>query len=220
MATPAPTNRHSRRREQTRSRIIAAAESLMREQGVDAVTIQDITERADVGHGSFYVHFESKNDVLVPIAQDHARRFSLQVDKLTGGYADPAAAFATNVRHLFRAISGDPLWSYFVFRSGLPNEKLREGIGDVGRRDLEKGRASGRFLIPDVDTVVSFLLGSLVGVLNDVSRGLLDEHAFELAAELVLRVVGIPIEEAAEICSGPLPRLKLVGGTPTSPKVA
>jgi AcrR family transcriptional regulator len=208
MPKRAPTNRHTRRREETRDRIVAAAENLMREQGVDAITVQDITERADVGHGSFYIHFESKNDVLVPIARDHALRFSLQLDDLTGKYEDPAAAFATNVRHLFRAIAGDPLWSYFIFRSGLPNEKLREGIGDAGRRDLERGYTSGRFLFPHVDTVVSFLLGALVGVLDDVSRGILDERAFDTAAELVLRVVGVSIDEAAEICGRPLPPME------------
>ena len=56
--TTAP-DRHARRREATRSKLIEAAESLFARQGVDNTRIQEITEEADVGFGSFYNHFES-----------------------------------------------------------------------------------------------------------------------------------------------------------------
>ena len=200
-------NRNSRRKTETRTRIIVAAEALMRERGVDLVTIQDITERADVGHGSFYVHFESKSDVLTPIAREHARILNERLTRLTGNEPDPAVAFAINVRHLIREIASDELWSHFVFRSGLPNEKLREGIGDPGRRDLEAGLASGRFSFEDVETVTSFLLGALVGVLDDVANGLIPSSAFDRAAELVLRVVGLDRTEAAALAHRELPPL-------------
>jgi AcrR family transcriptional regulator len=200
-------NRNVRRKKETRNRIIRAAEALMRERGVEPVTIQDITERADVGHGSFYVHFESKSDVLTPIAQEHARTFNERLTRLTGNEPDPALAFAINVRHLIREIANDELWSYFVFRSGLPNEKLREGIGDSGRRDLEVGLASGRFSFEDIQTVTSFLLGALVGVLDDVANELIPSSAFDQAAELVLRVVGLDRTEARALAHRELPPL-------------
>ena len=36
---------------------------------IDDIQIKHITEAADVGHGTFYLHFKSKYDVLVPIVQ-------------------------------------------------------------------------------------------------------------------------------------------------------
>jgi len=200
-------SRHQRNREATFKSIVVAAETLMRERGVEAITIHDITEKADVGHGSFYVHFDSKNDVLVPIARRHASELNERITLLTQNIPDPAQAFAVSVRHMMRAIANDPLWSFFIFRSGLPNEKLREGVAEGGREDLVRGINSGAFLIKDLDTVMSFLLGALAGVLDDVHQGILGEEAFDAAAELTLRVVGIAPDTAAKLSRMPLPAL-------------
>ena len=43
-----------RRKRETRSRLMRAAMQLMAERGVDGVAINEITEAADVGFGSFY----------------------------------------------------------------------------------------------------------------------------------------------------------------------
>ena len=64
-----PAGRVARRRAQARQRILDAAEKLMAERGVDGVTIDEIANAADIARRSFYHHFESKYDVLVPIAR-------------------------------------------------------------------------------------------------------------------------------------------------------
>jgi len=61
--TPA-SDRFQRRRERTRRALRDAAATLVIEKGYDAVTIQDITERADVGMGTFYLHFQHKEEVI------------------------------------------------------------------------------------------------------------------------------------------------------------
>ncbi len=57
-------NRAQRRANKTRSRLMAAALALFGRQGVSATTVEDITEEADVGKGTFYRHFASKDAVL------------------------------------------------------------------------------------------------------------------------------------------------------------
>jgi AcrR family transcriptional regulator len=59
-----PPSRHERRRQQTRSALIQATLQLVLEIGYDAVSIQDITERADLGRGTFYLHFKDKEEVV------------------------------------------------------------------------------------------------------------------------------------------------------------
>ncbi|MGZ5311085.1 MAG: helix-turn-helix domain-containing protein, partial [Solirubrobacterales bacterium] len=59
--TTQTAGRQQRRRERTRGRLLEAARDLFAEQGVEATTIAAIAERADVGFGSFYNHFESKD---------------------------------------------------------------------------------------------------------------------------------------------------------------
>lgn len=48
-------------------RILAAATALFRDQGYDAVRIEDIADHADVSVGTFYNYFQTKGDVLVAI---------------------------------------------------------------------------------------------------------------------------------------------------------
>lgn len=59
-----PQNRHERRRLQTRNLLIQTALQLVLEKGYDAFSIQDITDRADLGRGTFYIHFKNKEDVF------------------------------------------------------------------------------------------------------------------------------------------------------------
>ncbi len=63
MNTP-PLTRQQRHRQRTRDQLIRAAVELTLEKGYDAVTVQDITDRADLGRGTFYIHFKEKEDVL------------------------------------------------------------------------------------------------------------------------------------------------------------
>ncbi|HEY69183.1 MAG TPA: TetR/AcrR family transcriptional regulator [Anaerolineae bacterium] len=63
MNTKEPT-RHERRRRRSRIRLQEAALALVLEEGYDAVTIQDITDRADLARGTFYTHFRDKEDII------------------------------------------------------------------------------------------------------------------------------------------------------------
>src|SRR5689334_2017811 len=69
--TAEPTlGRRERRKVQTRARLLAAAQALIAEGGVDAVSIGDVTERADVGFGTFYTYFESKDALIEAVVAD------------------------------------------------------------------------------------------------------------------------------------------------------
>jgi len=57
-------SRHERRRMQTRKLLIQSTLQLVLEKGYDAISIQDITDRADLGRGTFYIHFKDKEDVI------------------------------------------------------------------------------------------------------------------------------------------------------------
>jgi len=71
---PRAISRTQRRASRTRKRLLDAALALFNEKGLDATAIEDITERADVGKGTFYRHFGNKEAVvmaLIDLAVDH-----------------------------------------------------------------------------------------------------------------------------------------------------
>jgi AcrR family transcriptional regulator len=70
MNTHSPATRHERRRLRTRELLIQTTLQLVLEKGYEAISIQDITDRADLGRGTFYIHFKEKEEVVWTAFQD------------------------------------------------------------------------------------------------------------------------------------------------------
>jgi AcrR family transcriptional regulator len=62
--------RHQRRFSKTRSKLTESARGLFAEKGLDLVTVDDITERADVGRGTFYYHFNDTGDLISDLMKE------------------------------------------------------------------------------------------------------------------------------------------------------
>lgn len=62
-------NRHQRRKIRTRKQLEQATKDLVIEKGFDDVTIQDIVDRADLGRGTFYLHFQDKEEAVWSLIQ-------------------------------------------------------------------------------------------------------------------------------------------------------
>src|ERR1017187_10047752 len=61
---PPDAGRRQRRAAETRLRLFRCALQLIAERGFPNVTVEDITEAADVGKGTFFNYFETKDHVL------------------------------------------------------------------------------------------------------------------------------------------------------------
>jgi AcrR family transcriptional regulator len=57
-------SRSERKRARTRAELLAAARKVFAQRGYHDTSIADITERADVGVGTFYLHFRDKDDMF------------------------------------------------------------------------------------------------------------------------------------------------------------
>ncbi|MFP3590175.1 TetR/AcrR family transcriptional regulator, partial [Paraburkholderia sp. SIMBA_055] len=78
------------------------------QKGMDGVTINEITEAADVGFGSFYNHFESKEAIYAILVDNVFEDFADMLDRLAGGLSDPAEVIAVSVRHTVMRARRDP----------------------------------------------------------------------------------------------------------------
>ena len=63
-AGAATGHRQKRRKAVTRQQLLDAAREVFAEKGLDGTVIDDITERADVGKGTFYYHFKGKGHLV------------------------------------------------------------------------------------------------------------------------------------------------------------
>ena len=59
-----------KRAKRTRKKLKDAALDAFSEKSVDAVTVEEITEKADVGKGTLYQHFEDKEEIVVTLVEE------------------------------------------------------------------------------------------------------------------------------------------------------
>ena len=63
-------NRSQKRASRTRKRLKEAALDVFSEKSVDAATVEEITEKADVGKGTLYQHFDDKEEIVVTLVEE------------------------------------------------------------------------------------------------------------------------------------------------------
>jgi AcrR family transcriptional regulator len=73
--SPSPSTRRERKKERTRREIYDAAMHLFARSGFGAVTITEICEQADVGRGTFFLHFATKAALLYEFNEQVAEDF-------------------------------------------------------------------------------------------------------------------------------------------------
>ncbi len=211
--TAQPTeSRVDRKRRLARERIILEAERLMRSRPVEEITVGDITDAADVGHGSFYLHFKSKNEVLIPITRNMAQRWDQTIQDALVQVEDPAVVVGYSSRYMGRAVMADPLWRWMLQRSGMPVDDIRTAFGRFAARDFRRGFDSGRFQVADLKAVNSYLVGGFVASLLASFNSQQPQRAVDHMAELILRTLGVDAKEAAQIAHQTLPPLPTPDG--------
>lgn len=206
-SSPQSANRFERRRAQTRQALIGAARAILAERGNAEVSIQVIAERADVGFGSFYNHFETKEALFDAAVADALEEYGQLLDAATGSIDDPAETFATSVRLALRLAASHPEITGILRFRGLQHVHSGTGLGPRALRDLEVGRASGRFRIEDAQVALSVVGGAVLGMVQLGATADLGEAAGEQTAEMILRMLGVPTDEARELSIRPLPDL-------------
>ena len=73
-------NKTDRRIQRTRQALRKALIELIREKGYDSISVEEITQRANLGRATFYLHYKDKEDLLIDefseLANERARTLS------------------------------------------------------------------------------------------------------------------------------------------------
>jgi AcrR family transcriptional regulator len=200
-----PPNRVDRRKERTRNALLVAARRFLADDRTN-VSIQEITDAADVGFGSLYNHFESKEALFEAAVEATLETWGLMRDQIVAGYDDPAETFAVSFRMVGRFQRQAPELSRALVNVGMSMVTHDQGLAPRARRDIAAARDAGRFDIdPDIGLVVA--AGALLGLLQWLdARPEADAAALsDEMAERLLRMFGMSQREAKRLCGRPLP---------------
>ena len=205
----ASSPRVRKRQLRTRVQLLKVAHRLMSRRGVDATTIQEITEAADVGFGTFYNYFSSKDDLATQVLDCVINNLGRRNDLVTQATrtTDPVQIIATSVRLVAREMMSNPMWHWWVKRPDLLVERLRAGLRPFGMRDMRRAIDNGAYRIVsgDMDTARSQLVWLLVGGVKDIIDGYRPAQIEPLIIESAMRVMGVTLEQAAAVSHRRLP---------------
>jgi AcrR family transcriptional regulator len=214
-----PPNGLERRKQRTRAALIKAAQRLIAEGRVN-VPVLEITQAADVGMGSFYNHFDSKEQLFEAAITDVLDAHGAMLDRLTESIDDPAETFATSFRLTGRLFRRRPQESEILLANGPALLSSDRGLAPRALRDIKAGADAGRFQVDDPELALAIAAGALLG-LGKLLRDKPDRddaRAADTVTENVLRLFGLSDEEAHEVCRRPLPEdaFTQTGGHPAS----
>ena len=200
-------SRLDRRKARTWQALIDAAVRLIAEGRGERASIAEITEEADIGFGSFYNHFDSKEQLFGTASGELLEQLGQVIDRACADISDPAELFAVSLR-----ISGRLGWTHpdiarFLTGTGLQALDASRGLAPRALRDIQAGHAAGRFTVTDAQIALSAVADGLLGLLRLRERHpeRVDETSVDQLTEACLRLLGVPASEAARLVASSLP---------------
>lgn len=222
--------RGARRKRETRARLLEAAMGLMAEKNMRSVAINEITEAADVGFGSFYNHFNSKEAIYDALVEESLTRVGDAIATATQTLTDPAEILSTAIRSILNYASAKPTWGQFLIRTALTNETLQQGMGRYLLQDLQRGLIKQRFHSNDPLMTYVIVGSAVMGAIslqlnfpnqaaphlpiNTTDNDHCDMAPTELperTASSILQILGLPSAEADQIARRELIAMNLTG---------
>jgi AcrR family transcriptional regulator len=204
-----PSDRLLRKQQQTRRQLITAASTVIAEKGVEGLRLRDVTDLADVGFGSFYRHFSSKEQLVDAVVIDLMSSIARELVAHVAEMDDPAEAASAAHRWFVRNASVDQETARLIVHLDQADVLFQEMITPYARQMLQTGIDTGRFRNFDVTTTLAYVVGATMAVTRGVLEGRLDPDAETASAEVLLAALGLDEEQAREIAHRPLAAISL-----------
>jgi AcrR family transcriptional regulator len=143
----APLGRRQRRAAETRIRLFRCALELIAERGLDNVTVEDITDAADVGKGTFFNYFPSKDHVLGVMAEIQVSKVKEAALQATDSNKPIYSVLHHLVHRLAEEPGRNPRLARALFSSFLASDSVRAILKRIildGRKTIAEVVAIGQ----------------------------------------------------------------------------
>jgi AcrR family transcriptional regulator len=202
-----PKGRVALRQARNREALVKAGHKVMSKKGIDAATMQEIAELADVGAGTVYSYFKSKDELAVAVLERAMLNLALRIEKVTDTFSDPAQVYAFGIRTVIEAATTDIRWKQLLNRSEVIANAICNSMGPFAERDLTLATTAGRFKVADAKLTFKMAAYAIVGVCLAVTQGELPDDVKDETVVRCLCMTGIGEAEALELARRPRPPL-------------
>ena len=180
-----------------RTALLDAAEAVLVEQGLVGATVDQITARAGVAKGTFYLYFRSKDEVVGALQErlwDGLVEASVAAAERLGSddwwnvidaFLDTVVAYDLEHRDWHRLIAQG--WS----SPGPEVAKREQQIVDIFAAGIQTGVDDGKFTVTDVEMTATMLYRAVEGTMHQccISDGEVDPQRLSTAFKWLVRQV-------------------------------
>jgi AcrR family transcriptional regulator len=164
-------SRRERERQQRRSEIVEAAESLFSEKGFKGTTMQEISEGVELSKGTIYLYFKSKEELYLSVCVKGVAEFGEDLEAA----ASSAGGLEDIIKAVYLAYIKHSLEKPAIFRV------LRDTFIEQVRQNLSRGT------IEEISGIIRSWLELESGLIEEgIERGVfrqdLDPYGFSLTA--------------------------------------
>jgi AcrR family transcriptional regulator len=200
-----------RKRSRTRAFILDTAITIFAEKGFASGLIAEIAQAAGLSNGAFYYHFKDKTSLLETVGGAVAATLVAAVDDAISEIElGPQRVAVATMLFARRGVS-EPSWGPLVIQALNEMGEFREQISRRIRKDVRIGIRQGFFSIKTSQPLFDLLLGIVATSMRSQidSGGKVDGVA--LAADAILRVLGLSPDAAASEVKAAAGRLQRLG---------
>jgi AcrR family transcriptional regulator len=156
-------HKQDRRSQRTYHLVSTAMMALLLEKRYDAITVQDILDRADIGRSTFYAHYFDKEDVLVSVTEQMLDVFSQRMQQAdTGHELLPGLELFRHVQQVHQ--------HFQVLLRGQSGEVLLKTVQTLLSRNIEHSLTSAfagkRSPSVPLEVVSQYLAGAFLNLLK------------------------------------------------------
>lgn len=214
-STVASQSLKERQRQEREHLILQEAEALLIEKGYHETSIDEIAARVGISKGTVYLHFQSKDDLILALFERNQRQFKQAIESHLDAGSDPRATLESLLTYLYGGIYGKQFQAMrtIFFQSPELQARLTERRGKHGAHHeawselterlsevLEAGKHCGEF---DSTMPTLVMVAMYTNLLHPMSYGRLLEEGQLEPAEIVKQIChfyfkGIAAEPATQ----------------------
>jgi AcrR family transcriptional regulator len=196
----AEAGRQGRRRARTRAELLRAAKQLLATKGFHATKIADIAGAADVGVGTFYLYFPTKEAVFTELVKETAERAKEEINRAEAVATDPMARARIGMETFVRFADANREVFRILFGHSAQFDALLHDVHQIFIADIEENVAAGMAAGVFAPVRPALAAQAVVGTLTQILHWWMDHEDIPIS-EIIdtthrLLINGMAVKEA------------------------
>jgi AcrR family transcriptional regulator len=156
---------------------------------------------ADIALGSFYNYFASKDELLEAVISESLSDLASATITEATEDTDPAEVVALANLRVIRMAYAEPDFARLIVNISHSESLFGAAVHPHARVAVERGIASRRFVVADVEVLLTAVIGGAFALIREILDGRHGPHAEQAFARHVLASLGVRPDEAEAVVS-------------------